>query len=96
MTVLTIPPEVAAAGAKKLFTLAATANRDAMTEDRKEDMAGMAELLAKFTPAAEAAAKEALTKKTIPQDTLLPLLDAPWTNWRRIWRAIPGRLVRTT
>ncbi len=31
MTVLTIPPEVAAECAKKLFSLAATANRDAMT-----------------------------------------------------------------
>ena len=31
MTILTIPPEVAAEGAKRLFTLAATANRDAMT-----------------------------------------------------------------
>ena len=31
MAVLTIPPEVAAEGAKKLFALAATANRDAMT-----------------------------------------------------------------
>ena len=31
MTVLTIPPEVAAECAKKLFALAATANRDAMT-----------------------------------------------------------------
>ncbi len=31
MTVLTIPPEVAAGCAKKLFALAATANRDAMT-----------------------------------------------------------------
>ncbi len=31
MTVLTIPPEVAAEGAKKLFSLAAAANRDAMT-----------------------------------------------------------------
>ena len=38
---------------------------------------GLAEVLAKFTPEAEAAAKEALAKKTIPQDTLLPLLDAP-------------------
>ena len=31
MTILTIPPDVAAAGAKKLFPLAETANRDAMT-----------------------------------------------------------------
>ena len=31
MTVLTIPPEVAAECAKKLFSLAATANRDSMT-----------------------------------------------------------------
>ena len=31
MTVLTIPPEVAAECSKKLFTLAATANRDSMT-----------------------------------------------------------------
>ncbi len=31
MTVLTIPPEVASECAKKLFTLAATANRDSMT-----------------------------------------------------------------
>ena len=31
MTVLTIPPEVAAECARKLFSLAATANRDAMT-----------------------------------------------------------------
>ncbi len=48
-----------------------------MTEHRKEDMPGMAEVLAEFTPEAEAAAKKALAKKTIPQDTLLPLLDAP-------------------
>ena len=48
-----------------------------MTEYRKEDMPGMAEVLAKFTPEAEAAAKKALTGKAIPQETLLPLLDAP-------------------
>ena len=48
-----------------------------MTEYRKADMPGMAEVLAKFTPEAEAAAKKDLAEKTIPQDTLLPLLDAP-------------------
>ncbi len=48
-----------------------------MTEDHKLETPGMAEVLAKFTPEAAAAAKEALAKKTIPQDTLLPLLDAP-------------------
>ena len=48
-----------------------------MTEEHNERPPSMAEVLAKFTPEAEAAAKEALAKKTIPQDTLLPLLDAP-------------------
>ncbi len=48
-----------------------------MTEDRNPETPGMAEILAKFTPEAEAAAKNALVDKTIPQDTLLPLLDAP-------------------
>lgn len=48
-----------------------------MTEDRKPETSGMAEVLAKSTPAAEASAKNALADKPIPQDTLLPLLDAP-------------------
>ena len=48
-----------------------------MTEDRKEDVSGMAEVLAQFTPEAEAAAEKTLADRTIPQDTLLPLLDAP-------------------
>ena len=48
-----------------------------MTDERKPETPGLVEVLAKFTPEAEAAAKKALAKKTIPQDTLLPLLDAP-------------------
>ncbi len=48
-----------------------------MTEDRKPETPGMSEVLAKFTPEAQASAKNALADKPIPQDTLLPLLDAP-------------------
>ncbi len=48
-----------------------------MTEERKPETSGISEVLAKFTPEAEAAARKAFTHKPIPQDTLLPLLDAP-------------------
>ncbi len=48
-----------------------------MTEDRKPETPSMAEVLARFTPEAEASAKNALVDKPIPQDTFLPLLDAP-------------------